>query len=162
MNNKNGFTLIELMVVIVIMGILASVAVPKLFGMICFNDLGRCKENPQMFADACSMHPERCPDKLVYEFCSAHMDKCSGELYNKYMKVRQKNRPALAASEVNDTPAPVYTPATVVKKDTVFVIMHDTIYVESMPLDACISKCKQDNVAESLQKFCIKEKCLKE
>ena len=156
---KKGMTLIELMVVMVIMGILAAVAVPKLFNMVCFNDLGSCKEKPQMFADVCSMNPNRCPDQLVYEFCSAHMDKCSGELYNKYMKVRQKNR---KAQEVNDTPASVYTPTPVVKKDTVFVIKHDTIYVESMPLDACITKCKQDNVAESLQKFCIKEKCLKE
>jgi prepilin-type N-terminal cleavage/methylation domain-containing protein len=34
MDKKNGFSLIEIMVVIVIMGILAAVGVPKLFGMI--------------------------------------------------------------------------------------------------------------------------------
>lgn len=33
MNKKNGFTLIELMAVIVIMGVLAAVGIPKLFGV---------------------------------------------------------------------------------------------------------------------------------
>ena len=34
MKKKNGFTLIEIMVVIVIMGVLAAVAIPKMFGLI--------------------------------------------------------------------------------------------------------------------------------
>ena len=34
MLKKNGFTLIEIMVVIVILGVLAAVGVPKMFGVI--------------------------------------------------------------------------------------------------------------------------------
>lgn len=45
MNNKKGFELIELMVIIVIMGILAAVAVPKIIGMKCKSDINACKVN---------------------------------------------------------------------------------------------------------------------
>ena len=33
-NKKHGFTLIELMVVITVMGIISAVAVPNIFGMV--------------------------------------------------------------------------------------------------------------------------------
>ena len=45
MNNKKGFELIELMGIIVIMGILAAVAIPKIFAMKCKSDINVCKVN---------------------------------------------------------------------------------------------------------------------
>lgn len=43
--NKKGFELFELMVIIVIMGILAAGAVPKIFAMKCKSDINACKVN---------------------------------------------------------------------------------------------------------------------
>jgi Tfp pilus assembly protein PilE len=55
MNNKKGFELIELMVIIVIMGIFAAVAIPKFMGMKCKSDIKACKENDiEMYNSICS------------------------------------------------------------------------------------------------------------
>lgn len=55
MNNKKGFTIVELMVVICIMGILAAVAVPKLFAMTCKSDINACKEKDiELYNSICS------------------------------------------------------------------------------------------------------------
>jgi len=45
MNNRNGFTLVELMVVIVIVGVLAAVAIPRL---IAAADRARASEGPSI------------------------------------------------------------------------------------------------------------------
>ena len=55
MNSKKGYTIVELMVVICIMGILAVVAVPKLFAMKCKSDIKACKVNDiEMYNSICS------------------------------------------------------------------------------------------------------------
>ena len=55
MNNKKGFELIELMVIIVILGILAAVAIPKIMIMKCKSDINACKVNDiEMYNSICS------------------------------------------------------------------------------------------------------------
>jgi prepilin-type N-terminal cleavage/methylation domain-containing protein len=52
MNKKNGFTLVELMVVIVIIGVLAAVAIPK---MMAATNKAKASEGPQILGTVANM-----------------------------------------------------------------------------------------------------------
>ena len=161
---KKGFTLIELIVVIVIMGILAAATGPKIFGMICMSDMGRCAEkNPSTFTDVCAFQPNRCTDEMVYSFCSSDIHHCSksDEMWGRYLNIKKSKKKAKSDNTATK-PEPIVEKSVEpssnieVKKDTIFVVIHDTIW--ATPKDICIAKCRQDNEFESLQTVCI-ERC---
>jgi len=63
MNKKNGFTLVELMVVIVIIGVLAAVAIPK---MMAATNKAKASEGPQMIGSIANLEHAFCAEYGVY------------------------------------------------------------------------------------------------
>lgn len=156
---KKGFTLVEITVCFVILGILASVAVPKLGGHFkkhsCEDDLDRCKvEAPEVYNALCSdiKNINECKGFCSEFISDKNIKHCFGDDMNMKEYTSFTGKPIKVIygkrKKVQDDVEPIH--------DTVYV--HDTIYVDKS-YDACVKTCKENNKSQSVIDFCIKEEC---
>lgn len=156
---KKGFTLVELTVVIVILGILAVVVVPKLGGHFrkhsCEDDLDRCKiQSPEVYYDLCTAIKDlnNCTGVCREFITEKNLKHCFGDDINMGEYTSFTGNPIKVVyhkrKTVQDDVEPIH--------DTVYV--HDTIYVDKS-YDACVKTCTDNNKSQSVIDFCIKEEC---
>ena len=160
---KKGFTLVELMVVIVIMGILAGVAVPKLFRMACESKGDQCRtQSPEIYKEFCQAKPEKCDNEFLISMCTTDPTSCmrnGARAWNLTQVLKAQKRQLAAEKRQQEAPKPAPSPKTV---DTVVVIQEEPKHlIDDAQTDfvECIKKCTRENSAESLVDFCIKENC---
>ena len=156
---KQGFTLIELVVVILIMGILAAVTVPKLFEINCRKDMRACKaDDPESYQKACIIYPDKCLSKndlktAILSYCSQHDRQCKAKLG--LDRINLLSFVDVVGDTKNDT---------LLQHDTVYVTKRETVYVErAMPnsTENCIENCRKSNTVDEMFKICVREKCVK-
>jgi hypothetical protein len=170
------------MVVIVIMGILAAVAVPKLFAMRCASDMEKCRDKDfDLYQRACVSHPDRCLSQrdlklAVQTYCNENSNYCHKASKTFVIKMGHDSKSFTFDEEKKEAP-------TEVKKDTVYVEKRDTVYLvqpqdetstisskiesgsgysredSSLSREECVKKCKRENTSDGLVSFCIRDQC---